>query len=461
MDAHATQRLDAGINTATFNPLEYLREVAPEELSPAERLLVQGDLKDFLATLSRKQKVRLHYKWDFWARPDQRLPTDDAWDVFAAISGRGSGKTRTGSEIVHQWAANPKWHFALVGETAAECRDVMVEGKSGLLKTAPPWNPCIYEPSKRRVVWPRTGAWGTLYSGDSPDQLRGPNTHGVWCDELAKYRYPDDVWDNIEMLNRMGEHPRVIVTTTPRPIKLIRTLLADAWTVVRRVATFRNALNLAKTFLRRLIERYVGTRKGRQELYAEVLDDAPGALWERGWIDDGRVVHAPTLDYIAVGVDPPGGDVTECGIVASGIASNYQDSYVLADDSIAGKPEVWAKQVWTTAIAVRANVINAERNHGGLMVQYTLETARPAGCTIPVELVTASQGKQVRAEPAAMLAEQRRLHHVGTFADLEGELCSWEPHSGMKSPNRLDALVWSLVGIGATETEDKFIEVYT
>lgn len=425
-----------------------LQDLPRDELSHAERLLVQGDLRKWVASLSLKQKIVLKYKWDFWARPDQLLPDRDDIDVFMPLGGRGSGKTKTGAETTHQWARNRKWHLALVGETAAEVRDVMVEGSSGLLATTKPWNPCEYQPSKRRVIWPNTGTWATLYSGDDPDQLRGPNTHKVWVDELAKFRYPQQCWDNIEMLNRMGKHPQIVVTTTPRPLPLIRSLVADVRTLIRKVSTFRNALNLAQTFLNRLLTRYVGTRLGRQELEADILSESDEALWKLQWLERNRVTQFPHLIRTIVGVDPPAGEITECGIVASGVNVDRTDCYTLADDSIAGTPDVWAKQVWATALKVNAHAIYAEQNQGGLMVKSTLNMVRPDDCRIPIELVTASDSKAVRAGPVAMLAEQGRDHHVGTFGLLEDELCNWEPNSKMPSPNRLDAKVWSVFGLG-------------
>lgn len=434
-------------STAISTAALQLSDVPFDELSHAERLLVSGDLRAFVTNLSPKQKLVLKHKWDFWARPDQLAPTHEDWDVFIPLGGRGSGKTKTGSEIVHQWATNRDWHFALVGETAAETRDVMVEGASGLLRTMKPWNPCDYQPSKRRIVWPKTGAWATLYSGDEPGQLRGPNTHGVWCDEFAKYRYPEDCWDNIEMMNRAGRHPRVIITTTPRPLQILRTLIADEYTVLRKVSTYRNLLNLAESTIRRLFGRYEGTRLGRQELYADILTESEQALWKLRWIEQHRVSSTPHLGYVVVGVDPPAKDLTECGIVCSGRNVDRTDCYTLADDSINGTPDVWAKQVWATATKHNANLILAEQNQGGLMVQHTLETCRPPDCRIPIDLVTASESKAMRAGPVAMLAEQGRDHHVGTFGMLEDELCNWEPTGKDPSPNRLDAKVWSVYGL--------------
>ena len=409
--------------------------------------------EEILAQLSDAACEALLHDWTFWARPEQLPPEDDEWDVFLLLGGRGSGKTRPCAEIIHQWAENPGWYLALVGETSAEVRDVMLEGESGILATQKPDNPCVYEPSKRRVIWPKTGTWATTFSGDSPDQLRGPNCHGAWVDELCKFFYPDDTWNNLEMVLRAGEHPRVVVSTTPRPIPLLKSLIASARTVVRRYSTYANIANLAPTFIRRILERYEGTRLGRQELHAEILEDNPDALWSHSLLDATRVTQPPRVfDAVAIGIDPPGGLVTECGIVASGRSQDGQ-GYVLADRSTAGRPEQWATAAWAMALwlaetyDVRPWLI-AEKNHGGEMVRSTLEVARPKGCSFRVELVTASQGKVARAEPVVMLYEQGRYHHVGTYPALEDEMTQWTPlDPSLPSPNRLDGLVWSAHGL--------------
>ena len=751
--------------------------------------------EEILAQLSDASCEALLHDWTFWARPEQLPPDNDDWDVFLLLGGRGSGKTRPCAEIIHQWAEHPGWYLALVGETSAEVRDVMLEGESGILATQKPDNPCVYEPSKRRVVWPKTGTWATTFSGDSPDQLRGPNCHGAWVDELClaagtmietqqgtvpiehirpgmqvwtrqglrrvtharmthaaaqvfqlctedgreligtgnhpiwvenkgfiplrnvsscdilrvwdktktyhelssgaasdggswettiktgegnsyiessirphmdlslrasryttktktkqimplriwrdlhgqsissgigraggtqghtknsaknntengpwvrhgnpslvyagnvtktiwekrlghstalifvddsitdnfqpikshgyawnasdtlwpqpgmaehiifvlrpvstggtpvslqssrheglvsvlsapshfaqaiharhavqkpvginssprvrhsvalpgkrpvynleveevpeyfangilthncKFFYPDDTWNNLEMVLRAGEHPRVVVSTTPRPIPLLKSLIASARTVVRRYSTYANIANLAPTFIRRILERYEGTRLGRQELHAEILEDNPDALWSHSLLDATRVAQPPRVfDAVAIGIDPPGGLVTECGIVASGRSPDGQ-GYVLADRSTAGRPEQWARAAWAMAewLAETYDVrpwLIAEKNHGGEMVRSTLEVARPKGCSFRVELVTASQGKVARAEPVVMLYEQGRYHHVGTYPALEDEMTQWTPlDPSLPSPNRLDGLVWSAHGL--------------
>lgn len=412
--------------------------------SPHEQLaaLPPHEREAYLDDASEPELEALWHDWTFWARPEQLPPADDTWDIFLLLGGRGSGKTRPGAELIHQWALNPDWHFALVGETAAEVRDVMVEGESGLLATQKPWNPCGYEPSKRRVVWPQTGAWATTYSGDSPDQLRGPNCHGAWVDELAKFRHPILTWDNLEMVLRAGEHPRAVVSTTPRPIPLLLDLMQAPGTVLRRYSTYANLSNLAPSFIRRILGRYEGTRLGRQELHAEILADVVGALWSRPGLDHTRVHRAPPLARIVVGVDPHA-STGETGIVVAGLGQDGH-GYVLDDRTTGGSPATWASQVVAAYHAHRADRAVAEVNNGGDMVIFTIEAVDP---TVATTKVHASRGKQARAEPVAALYEQGRVHHVGLLAALEDELCTWVPGETAASPNRLDALVWAVTAL--------------
>lgn len=418
------------------------------ELPEAERLALLADMPD-------EECEALLHDWSFWARPEQLLPETDDWDVLMLLGGRGAGKTRPSAEIIHKWAENQKWHFALVGETAAEVRDVMVEGTSGLLSTMKPWNPCIYEPSKRRIVWPKTGSWATTFSGDSPDQLRGPNCHGGWCDELAKFRYPADTWNNLEMVLRAGNHPRVVVSTTPRPIKAITDLMPASGTVLRRYSTYSNIANLAPSFIRRILDRYEGTRLGRQELHAEILSDTPGALWNRSLLDETRVTKIPELVRIVIAVDPPGGTITECGLVVCGLGSDGH-GYIIADESLAGTPATWGGQAVALYSKFQADRIVAETNHGGDMVIYTIETAaKNAEIKVATKKLHASRGKYARAEPASALFEQGRCHMVGSFGPLEDELCTWVPNEGLPSPNRLDSMVWGITELMLEKQEVK------
>ena len=293
----------------------------------------------------------------------------------------------------------------------------------------------LYQPTKRRVTFPN-GTIATTYSGDAPEQLRGPQHHYAWCDEVAKWRYAQEAWDNLELGLRLGTHPQMVATTTPRPIPLLRQLLADPGTVVTRGSTYENTVNLAATFKDRILSRYEGTRLGRQELYAELLEDTPGALWTRLLLEQTRVRQVPPLRRIAIGLDPG----NEAGIVVAALGDDGH-GYVLEDLSLSGSPATWAGQAIAGYHKYRANLIVAEANHGGDMVLTTLGTQ---DATVATRKVWASQGKYARAEPVSALYEKGRVHHVGMFAELEDQLCNWVPGEGLPSPNELDALVWAL-----------------
>ncbi len=415
-----------------------------------------------LTTLSDDEALALYYDWEgVWARPNQLEP-DGEWRTWLLLAGRGFGKTRTGAEYVIKKVQAGDWkRVALIGETAADCRDVMIEGESGILACSPPWFYPEYEPSKRRLTWPN-GAIALTFSGDTPDQLRGPQHDGAWADEPAKWRYPEAAWDNLEFGLRLGVNPRVVASTTPRPIKLIKELLADPLTRVSSGSTYANKDNLAASFIRRVLRKYEGTRLGRQELYAEVLDDAPGALWQREeMLDDHRVTEHPTLMRIVVAIDPSvsgGEDAADAGIVVAGVASNGH-GYVLDDGTTHGSPSTWARQALTLYNKYKADRIVGEVNNGGEMVELTIRTLRdendrPIGRNVPFKALHASRGKQARAEPVSSLYEQGHVHHVGSFAELEDELCNWVPGEGQPSPNRLDALVWAITELmlGAPES---------
>lgn len=338
--------------------------------------------------------------------------------------------------------------FALVGQTAADVRDVMVEGESGILARAKPWFRPKYEPSKRRLTWPN-GAIATTYSGDEPEQLRGPQHGGGWFDELAKMRYAREAWDNYLFGLRLGANPSSLITTTPRPIPLVRELLKDAHTAVTGGTSYENLVNLAPVYRQNVIARYEGTRLGRQELMAQLLDDTPGALWTLGRIEELRVqqTQVPKLVRIVVGVDPKaGGDAdedddtpSETGIVVNAKGSNGH-GYTLADRSTSGGPGVWAKAVIRAFKDFHADAIVVEKNNGGAMIAHTIRNTE-GGRHLPIIEVWASRGKLTRAEPTAMLYEQGKWHHVGAFAELESQQTTYVP--GMKSPDRMDAHVWA------------------
>lgn len=361
------------------------------------------------------------------------------------LAGRGFGKTRCGAEWVRAQTSNPLARGALVAPTASDCRDVMVEGESGLLAIAPPWDRPIYEPSKRRLTW-KSGAMCTLYSADEPDRLRGPQHSFGWCDEIASWRYPE-AWDMLMFGMRLGKRPRVVVTTTPKPVKIVRELLADPTCVVMRASTYENSDNLPKSFFDRIIKKYEGTRLGRQEINAEVLDDVPGALWTREMIDRARVGSVPNLQRIVVAIDPAASsneDSDETGIVIVGKDAN-DHGYVLADLSGRYTPAEWAKKAIWGYHTFSADRIVAEVNHGGEMIEETLRNVDPG---IPYTPVRASRGKVVRAEPAAAMYEQTRIHHQGSFPELEDQMCGFtsdfDAEMAGYSPDRVDALVWAL-----------------
>lgn len=410
---------------------------------PAQRRTV------FLESLAPDEALALWYDWKFWARPEQLPPPGD-WREWLILSGRGAGKTRSGAEFVRaKVEAGQARRVALIAETAADARDVLVEGESGILACSPPWNYPSYEPSKRRLTWPN-GAIATTYSGDAPDQLRGPNHDLAWADEPAKWRYADSAWSNLQLGLRLGVNPQVVATTTPRPIKLIRDLLADPAVVRSRGSTYDNRANLAGPFLAHILRKYEGTRLGRQEIHAEVLEDNPHALWKRAeMLDAHRVLEHPPLVRVAVAIDPPatsGEDAAEAGIIAGGVAANGH-AYILEDASRQASPSGWASAAVAVYNKLRADRIVAEVNNGGEMVENTIRTLRdeadrPVGKLIPYTAVHASRGKYVRAEPVASLYEQGTVHHVGQFSTLEDQLTSWQP--GDTSPDRLDALVWLL-----------------
>lgn len=434
--------------------------MADVQLSPAQILaaLPEDEREKALAELTPAVLAALRYNWEFWARPNQLQPPGD-WTTWLILAGRGFGKTRTGAETIRSWVCGDTplsggrcGHIALVAETASDARDVMVEGPAGILACHPEDYRPIYEPSKRRVTW-KNGATATLFNATEPDQLRGPQHDCAWLDEAAKWRYVNETWDQLQFGLRLGKQPRQIITTTPRPIPLIRKLMNDENTVVTRGRTFDNASNLAAPFLRQIEDRYGGTRIGRQELEGEILDDIPGALWNREILDTSRIPEGPSeLSRIIVSIDPAassGEEADETGIVGAGIATDKDGStrgYVLADRSLRGTPEEWARAAVNLYRELGADRIVAEKNNGGEMVEAVIKAYDR---NVPVTLVHASRGKVVRAEPISALYEQGRVHHVGRFDKLEDQMCmfSQDMLRTEGSPDRVDALVWALTSL--------------
>lgn len=407
---------------------------------------------NLIDTLTPSQAYALLYDWPFWARPTQ-LPPKGEWRIWLVLAGRGFGKTRTGAELVRsRVATRSARRLALVAPTTADARDVMVEGESGILAVSPRWDRPIYEPSKRRLTWPN-GAIATFYSADEPERLRGPQHDAAWCDELASWRYPE-AWDMLMFGLRLGKDPRVVVTTTPRPVSLLRKLIDDPTAVVTRGTTYENTANLAPDFLSEIIRRYAGTRLGRQEVEAEILDDVPNALWSRKIIERARARTPPALSRIVVAIDPAvtsGAMADETGIVVAG-QDAASHGWILADLSGRYRPIEWAKIAATAYWAHHADRIVAEVNNGGEMVETTLRVIDP---NLPVAAVRASRGKIARAEPVAALYEQGRVHHVGAFPDLEDQMCTFvrsgqserAANSASTSFDRVDALVWALTDL--------------
>lgn len=340
---------------------------------------------------------------------------------------------------------------ALVAETAADARDVMVEGDSGILGVHGKEFRPVYEPSKRRLTWPN-GAVATLFNATEPDQLRGPQHDLAWCDELAKWRYAQETWDMLQFGLRLGEDPRQLITTTPRPIVLLRNIMKDPRTVVTRGSTYENSANLAKPFLENIRNKYEGTRLGRQELDAEVLDDVPGSLWTREILDRSRKAKKdklPDMQRIVVAIDPAGKSqetaisegTAETGIVVAGLGVDGR-GYLIDDQSCSLSPMGWARRALSCYDLHGADSIVVETNQGGDMVKQTIRSVRDAA---PVIEVHASRGKVTRAEPIAALYEQNRISHVGAFPGLEDQMVLFTPLgiAGETTGDRVDALVWA------------------
>ena len=394
-----------------------------------------------ISELDDRIALELLYDWDFWAR-DKQLPPDTDWYVWLMLAGRGFGKTRAGAEQVRRWVNQGVKRMALVAETPGDARDVMIEGEAGLLNIYPPNEGPNYEPSKRRLTWPN-GATATVYSGANPDQLRGPEHEKAWCDELAAWDYPQQTWDNLQMGLRLGSNPQVVVTTTPRPIPLIKGLVNQNNVEVVQGSTYENRANLPKTFFEKIINRYEGTRVGKQELYAELLTDNPGALWTYDlfrYKEDG-----PDLNRIVVAIDPAvtsNSESDETGIIVAG-KDKAGLAYILDDFTCRKSPNEW------TQIAIRAydkydaDAIVAEVNQGGDMVESIM---RSQVKNISYKQVRATRGKEIRAQPVSMLYEQGKVYHKKNFKVLEDQLCSWSPED-KDSPDRLDALVWALTDL--------------
>ena len=405
--------------------------------------LQRSQLKTFLNSLSAREASWLLSYWDLWARADQLPPSSQDWTIWLILGGRGAGKTRAGAEWVRRCARQKDVRIALIGETYNAARAVMVEGASGILSISPDKERPVFLPSKRQLFW-QSGAVAELFSASNPEALRGPQFHFAWSDELCKWQYAEDTWDMLQFALRLGEAPRQMVTTTPRPTKLLKKIMRSKQTAITRATTYANKDNLAPSFFNDIIKNYEGTRLGRQELDAELIEDNEAALWQRALIDSHRRARPSSLVRCVVAIDPPASahrHSDACGIVAAGIDDN-KHLYVLADYSRQGlSPSAWAKVALQAYRAHQADRVIAEVNQGGNMVEAVLRQLSP---DVSFRAVRASYGKKHRAEPIAALYEQGRVHHCSLFQALEDQMCSWTGASYDASPDRLDALVWAL-----------------
>lgn len=400
-------------------------------------------------------------RWLRTARKEQLTPAGDWW-VWLIMAGRGFGKTRTGAEDLAWYGQeNADTRLAVVAPTYSDARDICIEGESGLLNVVPgsliqTWNRSLGElvlTNKTRIK---------LFSAEEPERLRGPQHHRVWCDELAAWQNQMATWDQIQFGLRLGQDPRCVVTTTPKPTPLIRQLVAAPTTYITRGSTFDNAANLAPSALAKFRAKYEGTRLGRQELDAELLEDVQGALWTRAMVEDARLSGAlPAMRRIVVAVDPSGSDGTSGdmqGIVVAGEGVDGR-GYVVEDASMRGSPDEWCKRVAFLFHKHQADRVVAEKNYGGAMVEAVLRAAAP---NLPVVLVTASRGKHVRAEPIAALYEQKRITHAEPYPELEDELVlmTGAGYAGTGSPNRLDAMVWGFTELMLADNAQGWVDYY-
>lgn len=412
--------------------------------------LAPPDRRDALTRLSKREQEELAWHWRLWARAEQTAPSGD-WRVWVIMAGRGFGKTRAGAEWVRQVAAtDPEARIALVGASLGEARAVMIEGESGILAVSPPRRRPRFEPSLRRLTWPN-GAQAVLYSAGEPESLRGPQHSHAWCDEIAKWSNvagkAQKAWNNLLLGLRLGEKPRVLATTTPRAVPLLRRVLKEDGLHLTKGSTYDNADNLPERFISDVRRAFGKSLLGRQELDGELIEDVAGALWSRALIESRRESGVPEPPVrVVIGVDPPASATGDaCGIIVAGLGADGA-ARILADASVSTpSPERWARAVADAARVWAADRVVAEANQGGAMVESVL---RAADLSLPIRLVHASKGKVARAEPVAALYEAGRVRHAGIFPELEDELCGLTVGGGYegpgRSPDRADALVWAL-----------------
>lgn len=417
-----------------------------------------------MKTLTLQEVKALSRDWQLSARSEQ-LPPIGSWFTWLILGGRGAGKTRAGAEWVHDASSSgylmdkvvgqklTYGRIALVAETLSDAREVMVDGQSGILNIATRNRP-VYESSRRRLIWPN-GAIAQIFSSEDPESLRGPQFDLAWCDELCKWKYAQETWDMLQFGLRLGALPRQLITTTPRPIELLKQIMEDPLTVITKMRTDDNKAHLANSFLQNVTARYAKTRLGRQELNGEVIADLEDALWQRARLEKCRISQLPSLERIVVAIDPPVSATAKnscCGIVVAGL-DDQGKGIVLEDGSVDGaSPSKWASRASELFHFHNADMVVAEGNQGGDMVRTVLQAS---DATLPIQIVHATRGKWVRAEPIAALYEQNRIMHFGAFKKLEDQMCNFSISGGSggtggvngASPDRLDALVWALTAL--------------
>lgn len=420
----------------------------------------EAEIEGFIASLTDQTLMALPFLFEFWALPHQRETVGD-WASWVIMGGRGAGKTRAGAEWVRQQVEGAEpldtgacRRVALIGETLDQVREVMVFGESGIMACSPPDRKPEWQAARRVVVWPN-GAEAWAMSASSPEALRGPQFDCAWADELGKWRRGRDTWDMLQFALRLGDHPKTLVTTTPRNIGVLKEILAAADTVVTHAPTTANRANLAPGFLKKVYADYSGSRLGQQELDGKMLEDVEGALWPLECLDGVKRPEAPQMDRIVVAVDPPASSKSTadaCGIVVAGLqqlGEGPQDwrAWVLEDASVRGaSPAQWAARVVDAARTWQADRVVAEVNQGGDMVETVLRQQDPL---LSYRGVHASRGKSVRAEPVAALYEQGRVFHLPGLRELEAQMGEMTivGFEGKGSPDRVDALVWALTDL--------------
>ncbi len=414
----------------------------------SQHVLIKEIKKRINQELNQRYRQEIQYQWPLRARPSQLEPQGD-WQTWLILAGRGFGKTRTGAETVRQWVHQERYRrIALIADTESDAREVMIEGESGLLAIHPDRERPCYEPSKRRLIW-KNGATATIYSAENYDKLRGPQFDAAWVDELAKFRHAEKVWEQLHFALRLGDRPKTIVTTTPRPTSLIKKLISQEGQEVflTRGSTFDNQANLSPSFITSIKSQYDSTRLGLQELYGEILLSSDKALWNYDLLDRLRVASLPPLTRIVVALDPA---VThhaksdETGIIVAGLSS-LGEAYVLEDLSGRYSTLGWAETAVAAYHRWKADRLIAEVNQGGDLVEKMIRSIDPL---ISYKSLYANRRKICRAEPVAALYEQGKVFHtLKGLGELEHQLCTYTGSPHESSPDRLDALVWALTDL--------------